>query len=512
MQDFFNKPASHSLLCFLGGSLCALGMAPYNIWPVFFVGLGILYWATDAASTKKSAFFYGWLWAFGYFVFSLYWIGNALLVEGNPYKWAWPLAICGLPALLAFFNGFACLAVKHFSNLKHWTGYIAFACILSLFEYLRGHLFTGFPWNLYGYTWVDMPIALLSSFESVYLLTFITLLWMSIPGFWIAGEGSLSKRVLNTLILISFFGSFYLTAQQFKQSSNIDYKEDISIKIVQPNTPQHEKWERDKMDGHFQAALDLSKASETDTQKTLIVWPETTLSPAFLSSPFHRDNITALLREYSDEAILMTGALRYKHDSKTYYNSLMTFDASGDVEKVYDKSHLVPFGEYIPFQQWIPLAPVTQFQGFQKGGGLREIDLFDNFSYSPLICYEIIFPNKTIAKSSAPDFIVNVTNDAWYGDSPGPHQHLVKARFRAIEEGMPVLRAANTGISAIIDPYGRILNKTETFTQNILISNFPQKREESHPKQYLSIVLFPLLPLTFVILLIANPYIRMLKN
>lgn len=503
MLAIFQKPIFISALVFLSGSLCALGMAPYNYWPVFFIGFGVLYWVLDRADTHRAAFLYGWLWAFGYFVFSLYWIGNALLVEGNPYKWAYPLAVCGLPALLAFFNGFACFIAKRFCDLKQWHGYLGFVSALSLFEYFRGHLFTGFPWNLYGYTWVDFtPIAKLAFYESIYFLTFVSVFWMSCVGFFIVTKSPLQKRILSTAVLISFFGAFYLGTQSFaKVVPNSTH--DVQIKIVQPNTDQAEKWQRDKMVGHFENVLRLSQADGNDEGlSTLILWPETTISPQFLDAPFYRGQIADMLQGYQGEAILMSGALR--KDEQSYYNSLLTIDAGGEIDRIYDKSHLVPFGEYIPFQEMIPLAPITQFQGFQKGDGPVSTSILQDLTYSPLICYEILFPGKAVQSSDKPDFIVNVTNDAWYGNSAGPHQHLVKAQFRAIEEGLPVLRAANTGVSAIIDANGRISGNTKTFTQEVLSMKLPQKNSGISVHEYTSLFLFPIIPLCLLILAIAN--------
>lgn len=504
MLAAFQKPAVISLLVFISGSLCALGMAPYNIWPVFLVGFGVLYWAVNRAQNKRIAFGYGWLWAFGYFVFSLYWIGNALLVEGNPYKWAYPLAVCGLPALLAFFNAFACLIAHRFMDLKRWHGYLGFVSVLALFEWLRGHLFTGFPWNLYGYTWVDVPsIAQLASYESVYFLTFLSLLWLSIFGFMISTRSKWQRWGSVSLCLVTFLWSIW---HGFGLIPARVLHHPINIKIVQPNTDQAEKWQRDKMAGHFENALKISEADENDDgMPTLIIWPETTLSPQFLNAPYYQGEIAEMLQEYKGEAILMTGALR--RDDKGYYNSLLTIDAEGQIDRIYNKSHLVPFGEYIPFQKWIPLTPVTQFQGFEKGDGPANISIFDELSYSPLICYEILFPGKAIARNIArPDFLVNVTNDAWYGDSAGPRQHLVKSQFRAIEEGIPVLRAANTGISAIIDKHGREVDKTKTFTQEVLTAKLPNKKGEITVNTYFSFLLFPTIPLCLLVLAIANIY------
>lgn len=469
MDNFLNKRFATPLLCFLSGSLCALGMAPYNVWPVFIIGFGVLYIAVSRAEKKRVAFGYGWLWAFGYFVFSLYWIGNALLVEGNPYKWAWPLAVCGLPALLAFFNAFSCLIAGRFLDLKRWYGYLGFVLLIGIFEWLRGHVFTGFPWNLYGYTWADtLPIAQIASLESVYLLTLLSVFWFTVVGFAITSKCMKSKMILGALVFITAASGFWFGHMRLQE--DVAFHDDVTVKVIQPNTSQAEKWQRDKMDGHFQNSISLSQPSGDEVGKTLIIWPETTLSPAFLNSEHYRGEIARMLRNYNGEAILMTGALRYEEDTKTYYNSLLSIDEDGVVARIYDKSHLVPFGEYIPFQKWIPLAPIVQFQGFKKGQGLQDFQIFDGLHYSPLVCYEIIFPNKSTAKDTQADFIVNVTNDGWYGRSPGPHQHLVKTRFRAIEEGRPVLRAANTGISAIIDPYGRELHTGELFTQDILQS------------------------------------------
>lgn len=504
MNNFLSKKFMTPLLCFLAGSLCALGMAPYNIWAVFLFGFGVLYWAVDKAASKRLAFSYGWLWAFGYFVFSLYWIGNALLVEGNPYKWAWPLAVCGLPAVLAMFNACACVIAHRYLDLKRWIGYLGFAALLSLFEYLRGHLFTGFPWNLYGYSWASFPqVAQLASLGSVYFLTFMTLLWLSIAGFSVVTHECLKKRILIGVLSILFIGSVYYGDSVIPQRTAL--RGDVAVKIVQPNTDQAEKWQRDKMDGHFTAAIELSMADQDDKgQKTIIIWPETTISPSFLESDWYMSMIADMLKSYQGEAVLMTGALRYQKDDKTYHNSLLTIDQNGVIDDVYDKSHLVPFGEYIPFQDYIPLAPITQFQGFARGGGPTTLKIFDDLKFSPLICYEILFPDKAINPSEPPDFIVNLTNDAWYGDSAGPRQHLVKAQFRAIEERIPVLRAANTGVSAIITPYGRVALSTNTFTQESLFMKLPKNVNKPFENIYVFYLLFPLLPLSILLLAVAN--------
>lgn len=476
--EVFQRPVRAVFLSFFGGVMSAFAMAPYNFWPLLIAGFAILYLALHASQSKKQAFSRGWAFGFGYFTFGLYWIGNALLVEGNPYLWAWPLAVCGLPALLAVYSGFAGLVVHKICDLRRWQGYIGFCAVILLFEWLRGHLFTGFPWNTYGYTWESiLEVAQIISLHDVYLLTWLTVFWLGFAGFLLLCDIRSHKFILMALIVVSFAENYVFG--KMRMDSDISYRDDVVIKVVQPNTPQHEKWQRDKMRGHFKTAISLSGVTpdDRDTQKTLIVWPETVLNPQFLESPYVRNAISRLLSGYSGDAVLLTGALRYQEKEKTYHNSLISIDKNEMIGNIYDKSHLVPFGEYIPFQKWIPLKPVVQFTGFAAGDGPEVFSLFDGgLTYSPLICYETIFPHFLQRKKNTPDAIVNVTNDAWYGFSPGPFQHLAQAKFRAIESGTPFVRAANTGISTVIDPYGRTAQgKSQLFQTDKVISPLPTK-------------------------------------
>ncbi|MGB0719889.1 MAG: apolipoprotein N-acyltransferase, partial [Bdellovibrionales bacterium] len=447
-------------------------MAPYTLWPVFVIGFGALYAALDRAQSKKAAFLYGWLWAFGYFVFGLYWIGNALLVEGNPYAWAWPLAVCGLPALLGFFTAFACVGIKQFCDLKHWLGYLGFVAFLALAEFLRGHLFTGFPWNLYGYSWGEwLPVLQILSVSDVYVLTALTVFWLSLGGFWLVSQSKIQKAILSALTLFSFIGNLYWGSEQMPHRIDVSETE---IVIVQPNIAQHEKWQADRLVENFQTLLRLSRPDKDTGKTTLIVWPETAIAQGFLDDPIARRDIRDVLNAYRGAAFILTGALRYDPVESRYFNSVIAFEKGrSDYFNIYDKSHLVPFGEYIPFQKWIPLAPVAQFQGFETGAGPEVFTLSDTLSYSPLVCYEILFPDQSVPKGAAADFIVNVTNDAWYGKSPGPYQHFQMARFRAIENRTPVIRAANTGFSGLIDPWGRVLESSDLFETARVTSALP---------------------------------------
>ncbi|MCB9984019.1 MAG: apolipoprotein N-acyltransferase [Rhodospirillales bacterium] len=463
-------------MSFSVGALASLSMAPLNGWPVLFVALPLLYAALVYSPSGKRAFALGWLFGFGYFAFSLSWIGNALLVEGNPYKWAWPLAVSGLPALLAFFPAFAALTSHKLFNLRSVSGWLGFVSMTCGFEWLRGHVFTGFPWNLFGYTWADhLPVLQILWLSDVYMLTWLTVLWASAPGVVILLPAT--QRAWPIVIaLISFAGCYGYGLAVLPDTP--DFNKDVRVRIVQPNIDQAEKWQPDKMAAHFRKHLQLSENTDDYDLPTIIVWPETAVSYRLLDAPQAMEDLKATLSSQPDDSVLLTGFLRFDANNESYGNSLVMIKLDGSVSNVYDKHHLVPFGEYIPFQKWIPLAPVVQFKGFEAGPGVQTFKAPGGALYSPLICYEIIFPGRSVAAGTRPDFIVNVTNDAWYGNSAGPHQHLTQALFRAIESGVPVIRSANTGFSAIISPYGYFIHKTELFKTQRFDSALPQNRDD----------------------------------
>lgn len=495
IPDIFDRLLSRRLysavFCLTAGALAALSMAPLNAWPVLFISLPVLYASIVFARGMWSALLFGWLFGFGYFVCSLSWIGNALLVEGNPYQWAWPLAVSGLPALLAFFPALAMLLAYKFMNLRSLTGWLGFVSLYCGFEWLRGHLFTGFPWNLFGYTWADhLPVLQILWLSDVYTLTWLTLLWASAMAGAVFITGP-RRRWPLVLAGMSFVGCYVYGMSVLPQ--NVPMRDDVRVRIVQPNIDQAEKWQPGKLAEHFQTHLELSKATETTSGPTIIVWPETAVSYRILETPQAMEDLRRVLAAQPENSVLLTGFLRRDYNDDSYANSLIMIDRQGAVSNIYDKHHLVPFGEYIPFQKWIPLAPVVQFKGFQVGAGLHSFDTPSGLRYSPLICYEIIFPGRSIAPGTSPDFIVNVTNDAWYGDSAGPHQHLTQALFRAIETGVPVMRSANTGISAVISPYGHIIERTQLFDRLRIETYVPEQRSAKffafHDRSPLSLVI-----------------------
>lgn len=447
------------------GMLGSLGMAPYNIWPILLLSLSGFYLILNQSKSVRGSFFYGWLFGFGYFFAGLFWVKNALLVDGNPFSWIWPLAVAGLPSLLAFFTGVPTAIAKRLAPLDKAHGFLSLTACMAAGEWLRGFVFTGYPWNLYGYTWADfLPMVQTVAVGNIYYLTWMTIFWFCLPGFWLLDHKNISKskKILGVFALVSFcacalFGYWRL-------QTPVTYRDDVAIRIVQPNIPQSEKWDRKKTAAHFDKIIELSRNKDGAPGKVIIVWPETALGYWTVEDPISMARITEMLKTYPDGAVLLTGLLRVEREKPAYYNSMVMIDSDGIISNIYDKSHLVPFGEYIPFKKWIPLEPVVKFNGFASGDGAKTFEAL-GIKYSPIICYEVIFPGKIVSQEDEfPDVLINITNDAWYGFSAGPHQHFTQAVFRAVEEGIPMVRAANTGTSGIITPLGQVYEKSNLFS------------------------------------------------
>ncbi len=469
------------LIVFTLGAFAALSMAPANFWPALFVGLSGFYLILAQAKSKHTAALTGFSFSLGYFGFSLYWIGNALLVEDNPYWWAWPLAVSGLPIILSIFTALACTFYHIMCKNKSTLGTAAiFSIILASSEFARGHLFTGFPWNLFGYTWISIPqIAQIAALHNIYVLNTITIFWALAPAI-ICYETRKSKKFFTIATAILSFAACYTYGLK-KIASKTAQKTETEIVLIQPNIPQNEKWDGEKRVQHFMDLTELSRYKVSDAKSHIIIWPETAIAQDILDAPWAMNIIREMLQTYPDEAYLVTGAL-LKQDSK-YYNSILVMNKNADIIDIYHKSHLVPFGEYMPLSNIFDISPIVGFSGFDAGAGPQTIQISDNIKFSPLVCYEIIFPGKSIsAENKKPDFIINVTNDGWYGNSPGPYQHLVQAQFRAIETGIPVFRSANTGISAAISPTGEITQHIELQKKGRMIQTIYKNIENSNLK------------------------------
>jgi apolipoprotein N-acyltransferase len=473
----FSLKAGFAALC--AGTLMVAALPPFNFWPSMFAGFSLFYVLLSRTRTARGAFACGWMFGFGYFAAGLWWIANALLVDGNDFRWVWPFAIAGLPALLAFFPALACAACARFAGKNKLAGFLAFVAAFACSEWLRGHIFTGFPWNLYGYAWSGwLAMAQIVSVGGSYFLTLLTLFWAALPGFLFVWDAPRRKKIILLSIGVVTFACTVLFGYIRLAHYTTAYDDAITIRPVQANIPQADKWNPDKVAENLNKmlALSLPDPKKTEPPLTLVIWPETALEFYVLANENARALIRETLGHYKNKVYLITGLLRREPGmggKHRYFNSLVILDRDLNLRAVYSKSHLVPFGEYIPFQDIIPMKPFVAFQGFTSGDGIASMSVDGVPSFSPLICYEVIFPGAVIGKER-PDWMVNVTNDAWYGDSPGPRQHFAMTRFRAIEEGLPLVRSAETGISGVIDPMGRVIYQAPLNTKDARNVSLPR--------------------------------------
>ncbi|MBI2234154.1 MAG: apolipoprotein N-acyltransferase [Micavibrio aeruginosavorus] len=480
------KKLIRPLLIFLSGAAMAFAMPPFGLWPLLFAGFSLFY-ALTAGQTGWRVFLSGWLFGFGYFLVGLLWIGNALLVPGNPFKWVWPLAIAGLPVLMALFTGAGCYTAARLAPLRSWAGFFSFIACIGVAEWLRGHIFTGFPWNLYGYGWArSLSMVQSVSVIGIYGLSALTVAWAALPGFLYAIRAGRKAVSLSLLALITTLNVALMWGMNRLDNNPTVLHDDIIVRIVQPNIAQEDKWSSDKTADNLHALLRASAAEKIPGLTYALIWPETAVSDFLMQNESARDVIRDAVfgNDNGNKTYILSGVLRHAlrgEDEPLYFNSLIAYDSRLTPLATFDKAHLVPFGEYIPFQHIIPLDPFVDFSGFTPGTGLQTQSASPLPPYSALVCYEILFPHAVALRQPRPEWIVNVTNDGWYGDSPGPYQHLTKAVFRAAEEGLPVIRAANTGISAAIDPYGRILQKIPYGIASYADIPLPRSHPEATP-------------------------------
>ncbi len=485
MRAVFNKISRSAVfeglskwqLCavtFFAGVIASLALPPADIWPAVFIAFTVLVLILDGIDQRavsrwqkfKSAFANGWLFGFGYFVVSLYWIGAAFLVEADKFAALLPLAVAALPAGIALFWGLACgLAILLWR--PGLNRILVLAVAFTLLEWVRGQVFTGFPWNTVGYTSAGMGgLDQLASFTGLYGVTFVVLVCSMAPALLFGRH----RQTVMTGILVVTFASIWVAGNLYKNfNSETRSSSGPVIRIVQPNIDQKKKWDRTFASENIDKYFQLSKAGPADSTASankfdILVWPESALPLIFDENQALKDRVAKIL---PPKSILILGALRReikKSPNKTeniFFNSVQTVDSTGQVIATYDKFHLVPFGEYLPGEEWLTPLGLRKIVaipgGFTSGSGPQTLRVGALPAFSPLVCYEIGFPAQIVDQNDRPDWIVNVTNDGWFGKTAGPYQHLAQARFRAIEQGLPVVRAANTGISAVIDPFGEII-------------------------------------------------------
>ncbi len=457
-----------AVVAFVAGALVVFAQAPFDFFAICFLSFPVLVWLLDGATPEgdrglfrrfRPAFVIGWWFGFGYFLAGLWWIGNALLVEAEEFAWALPFAVVVLPALLALFYGLACAAARLI-----WANDIgriaALAAGFGIAEWLRAVLFTGFPWNAIGYAAMPVPLFMQQvAVIGLYSANAVAVFVFAMPALF-GGRRDRTAGLVAVAVIVAaaaVYGSWRLGLSE-PQEAKI-----LNVRIVQPSTSQSGKWDATLRDANFAALLDLSAngADEDLNSPDLIVWPETAVPFLFTERP---EALVAIGDMLAEDQLLLAGAVRLEEgggDRPRVYNSMVVINSSGEITSAADKVHLVPFGEYLPFSDLLGSLGLRQLVTapgmFTAGSARRVLEIGDGIGLLPMICYEIIFPGS-IAETGGADAIVNLTNDAWYGDTPGPYQHFRQARVRAVEAGLPLIRSANNGVSAVVDARGRIVD------------------------------------------------------
>ena len=479
-------------VAFIAGGLSALAYAPIFAAPVLFLTLPILVWLIDASPNWRRAASAGWLFGFGYFFFNLFWVGEAFLVEAEKFAWLMPFAVTLLPAGLALFWAAAAAVARLF-----WTEGIerlfVFAVVFAVFEWLRGHVLTGFPWNVVGYA-LTYPLPLMQSAAlfGAYGLTAIALFVFPAPLVMLAdhrrrptGAGVARAVALAAvpLAILFAYGAWRLSAPEAFVSG-------VKMRIVQPSVPQREKWRAEFQRKIFDDHVALSLANPQGKADSLagithLVWPEAAMPFFPLETPEALDVLATVI---PPGTTLITGALRHDPNptlgtaispATRTLNSILVLDDQAKLVGAYDKMKLVPFGEYVPFDSLlsaIGIQKLTHGRGsFAEGVSPRP--LFTVPALPPalgLVCYEALFPGEIVQGAARPGVLINVTNDGWFGNTTGPYQHYFQSRVRAVEEGVPLIRAANNGISAVVDPYGRPLQTLGLNVRGVIDSPLPE--------------------------------------
>ncbi len=481
------------LAAMVPGALGALAMPPFGVWPVLALSFPALVLLLDGAcagrrplARLRPAMAIGWGFGFGYFLASLWWIGAAFLVDAAAFGWLLPFAVVTMPAGLALFTALgAALAALLWRPGSQRL--FAFATAFTAAELLRANVLSGFPWNSFGYAFAQSGLLMQSAaLVGVFGLSFFALLLLSTPALALTGTsraGRWTGPLLAVLLLALAAGWGALRLHQNPTS----FVPGVHLRLMQPALSQDQKFNYGRSREVLYDYLALSaRPSKTYPQGladvSVLVWPESAFPFIYEREPWAAELIGQALPE---NVTLVTGAVRYgpppPGQHSPFFNAIRVIDHEGKVLVNTDKVHLVPFGEYLPFQSFLESLGLQQLTrvrgGFSSGEGLRPLHVPGLPPAAPLICYEVIFPGAVMPQGPRPRLMLNLTNDAWFGETPGPYQHFAQARLRAVEEGLPLIRAANSGISAIIDPVGRIVALGPLGMRTVVDGPLPQALE-----------------------------------
>ena len=460
------------LLCFLAGAGTAMAYAPTYWWPILLLTLPLFYFLLESSAARRHGLGRGFAFGYGFFMVGTWWIANALMVDAVKFGWMFPLSVGGLSAVMALWFGL-------FGGLVWWrrsghpfADFLRFMILWVIVEYLRTLGIFGFPWNLLGYTALASDrVAQVVSLVGTYGLGLLVLSLALLPVIWIKPgitervRSAYSATVLIALIMAYGFGMARMPEQAALSETR--------VRVVQGNIPQSLKWKPEGRNESIRIHTELSQMQADGETPDILIWEETALPfTLYPDSPWPARVASTL----PPGTTLITGAVRADDstDRVRIWNSAVVIGPGGDWRQSYDKHQLVPFGEFVPLRSVLPLDKITPGDtDFSRGEGPRTVHAPGIPPFSPLVCYEVVFPWLAVDKAERPEWILNVTNDAWYGDTAGPYQHFAMSRIRSIEQGLPLVRAANTGISAVIDPYGRAIRTLKLNERGIIDQTLP---------------------------------------
>ena len=457
-----------NIYIFFLGVLSSFGLPPYNLWVINFLtfSLLIIFLIKNKNNNPKLFLLYGFIFGFGYFVSSLYWIPIALLHDQN-FKLLIPFGIILIPAFLGLFYSIAFFVFKLFLKPERiFVSILIFSLVLGFFEFIRGNIFSGFPWNLFAYTFSESIVFIqIVSLIGIYSFNTILITIFSVPSILYLNrkKNDLLGLFITIILIISVYGYGVFKINNFK---NLKVESlDTEIRILSTKIPIERFYSSIDNEAILLKLIELSKPSKNED--TIFIWPEGIIPNTnlkllkneydFLFSRFFSEN---------HKIILGINDTEIKRDKKHFYNSLSIIDSGANIIYKYHKNNLVPFGEFLPFENIlnkIGLKNLTNnYQSYTSSSERNIFNISQNSKISilPLICYEIIYSGKLSNKKNY-NFIVNISEDGWFGDSIGPYQHFAHSIFRSVEYGKYTLRSANNGISAIIDPTGLVIEKLD---------------------------------------------------
>ena len=481
MNKFNMIPIFNYVTLYVAGAIATFSNPPFSILPLIF-GIGFGLYRINFESSLLKIFLSAWFLGFGWFSFGLYWIGSAFFMADSYHVFLMPIAIIVLPSLLAVFWGCACVCAKLIDrNTKFCILYII--VFLSLFEFLRAQLFTGFPWLMPSMILASNVYSIqIFSFVGSFSTNIIVLTISILPFIFFSnfkGKNSLLLILLVPIVILFFCGFIRYKNKSFLQNT------DRLVTIVQPNIMQKNKWILKNRGQHLNNLIDLSvKYRDIFKNKNrIIIWPETSFEGSIPSEKKLLSNISKKILR-NENTTLILGLLRSEENK--IFNSLVFLNYNGDIIYNYDKIKLVPFGEYIPFRQYLgDLTNILAPKDFTGGKVKANPNIYGFGDIITLICYEILFTNEIFSRlSKDTNLLINITNDAWFGKTIGPYQHLALAQIKAVEFGIPLARVANTGISAYISPYGEIIGRISLDNKGVKTFNLTPVLDQTLYKIY----------------------------